>query len=84
MDCYVLTGGLSSRMGQSKADLFLARVAAAAGTVFDRVVAVERAGGQQRQIPTIFEDAHEGQAAVRVARRTSRSRLRCSSTGFAP
>ena len=51
-------------MGQSKADLFLARVAAAAGAVFDRVVAVERAGGQQRAIPTIFEDVHEGKAPI--------------------
>ena len=51
-------------MGQSKADLFLARVAAAAGTVFDRVVAVERAGGVERPIPTIFEDVHEGKAPI--------------------
>ncbi len=51
-------------MGESKAALFLARVATAAGTVFDRVVAVERAGGPQHAIPTIFEDVHEAQAPI--------------------
>lgn len=64
MNCYVLTGGRSTRMGQSKAALFLDQVVAAAVTVFDRVIAVERHGGKPLSIATIFEDEHESVAPV--------------------
>jgi molybdopterin-guanine dinucleotide biosynthesis protein A len=64
VNCYVLTGGRSTRMGQSKAELFLAQVAAAAALVFDRVIAVERHGAASLSIPTIFEDEHETEAPV--------------------
>ncbi|PYQ50790.1 MAG: hypothetical protein DMF59_09885 [Acidobacteria bacterium] len=52
MNCYLLVGGRSSRMGRSKIDIpfagstFLDRVAAAAKPAFDRVIAVQRAGGE--------------------------------------
>src|ERR1051326_4327614 len=41
MNCYVLTGGRSSRMGRSKRALFFDRVAAAARPVFDDVIALD-------------------------------------------
>ena len=41
MNCYVLTGGRSQRMGTSKARLFLPRILAAAKPVFDDVIAVD-------------------------------------------
>jgi molybdenum cofactor guanylyltransferase len=70
MNCYVLVGGRSTRMGQPKADIelagttFLDRVTAAARPVFDRVVAVQRAGGAPAPIPTIFEPPRDEQAPV--------------------
>ena len=71
MNCYLLVGGRSSRMGQPKADMpfggttFLGRVAAAAKPVFDRIVAVQRAGGEGVDgLPTIFEPPREAQAPV--------------------
>jgi molybdopterin-guanine dinucleotide biosynthesis protein A len=64
VNCYLLTGGRSTRMGESKAKLFLPKVAAAASQVFDRVVAVERHGGESLSIPTIFEDEHKTEAPV--------------------
>lgn len=51
-------------MGRSKAELFLERIAAAAAPVFDAVIAVERAGGEQRRIPTIFERRHDAEAPI--------------------
>ena len=42
MNCYVLVGGHSRRMGQSKAELFLDRVLAAARPVFDEVIVLDR------------------------------------------
>jgi molybdopterin-guanine dinucleotide biosynthesis protein A len=51
-------------MGRPKAELFLDRVAAAAGTVFDEIFAVERAGGAVRSIPTIFEPPHDDEAPL--------------------
>jgi molybdopterin-guanine dinucleotide biosynthesis protein A len=51
MDCYVLIGGLSRRMGTAKHDLtiggrtFLERTLAAARPVFRRVIAVDRHDG---------------------------------------
>jgi molybdopterin-guanine dinucleotide biosynthesis protein A len=41
VNCYVLTGGHSSRMGRSKAGLFLERVVMAATPVFDRVIEID-------------------------------------------
>jgi molybdopterin-guanine dinucleotide biosynthesis protein A len=64
VNCYILTGGQSARMGRSKAEMFLDAVAAAARGVFDEVIAVERAGGPQRSIATIFEEKHEHDGAV--------------------
>jgi len=43
MNCYVLTGGRSRRMGQSKPEMFLERVTAAARDVFEAVIVVDRA-----------------------------------------
>jgi len=71
MNCYLLVGGSSRRMGRSKADLpfgastFLERVIGAAQPVFDRVVAVQRAGGAVvGGLPTIFEPPHDLQAPI--------------------
>lgn len=56
MNCYILIGGRSTRLGQSKADLFLDDVFAAAKPAFERVIAVQRAGGPPAAIETIFDD----------------------------
>jgi molybdopterin-guanine dinucleotide biosynthesis protein A len=71
MNCYLLIGGRSRRMGRSKLDLplgsatFLQRVTAAAKPVFERVVVVQRAGGEAVDwLPTIFEPPREEQAPV--------------------
>ena len=78
MDCYVLTGGRSARMGQSKADLFLSRLTAVATPVFDRVVAVERPDGEMRSLPTIFESPHDGDGPIfGVARSLADAIERC-------
>ena len=42
MNCYILVGGHSRRMGRSKAELFLDRVLAAARPVFDEVIVLDR------------------------------------------
>jgi molybdopterin-guanine dinucleotide biosynthesis protein A len=62
MNCYILIGGQSARMGQSKVELFLPYVVAAAAPVFERIFAVQRAGGEPATIETIYEDAHEEHA----------------------
>ena len=54
MNCYVLTGGCSSRMGQSKPEMFLERVTAAARGAFDEVIIVDRA----------FEGPHEHEGPI--------------------
>ena len=65
MNCYVLTGGRSLRMGKSKTSLFLDRVVAAAAPLFDEVVAVERAGAAPiAGLRTIHERAHLHEAAI--------------------
>ncbi|HUJ12496.1 MAG TPA: molybdenum cofactor guanylyltransferase [Thermoanaerobaculia bacterium] len=71
MNCYILIGGASKRMGQPKIDLpfggstFLRRMVAAAGPVFDSIIAVQRAGGTAAPgIRSIFEPRHETQAPV--------------------
>ena len=76
MNAYLLAGGRSRRMGRSKPDLpfggstFLRIVAAAAAPVFDRVVAVQRPGGEAiPDIPNLFESDHQDVApAFGVAR----------------
>ena len=50
MNCYVLTGGRSSRMGRSKRALFFDRVAAAARPVFDDVIALDWEEGEKAPI----------------------------------
>ncbi|HYK05451.1 MAG TPA: molybdenum cofactor guanylyltransferase [Thermoanaerobaculia bacterium] len=64
MNAYVLIGGLSRRMGVSKAALFLERIVAAATPVFDDVIAVQRFGGEAAGMRTIFEEEHEGDGAI--------------------
>jgi molybdenum cofactor guanylyltransferase len=71
MNCYILVGGASKRMGKPKLDLpfagstFLQRVAAAARPVFDSVTAVQRPGGPPIDfLRTIYEPPHELQAPV--------------------
>jgi molybdopterin-guanine dinucleotide biosynthesis protein A len=64
VNCYVLTGGRSTRMGRSKAELFLDQIVAAAAPVFERVIAVERFGASPTTIDTIFEDEHEVEGPV--------------------
>ena len=71
MNCYLLVGGGSTRMGRSKLDLpfagstFLGRVLDAARPVFDAVTAVQRPGGPAvGGLRTIYEPAHELQAPV--------------------
>jgi len=64
MNCYILIGGRSTRMGSSKTALFLDRIVAAARPVFDDVIAVQRPGGEAASIRTIFEDPHDGAAPV--------------------
>ena len=64
MNCYILTGGRSTRMRQSKTELFLDRVVAAASPVFDEVVAVQRAGDEILQIRTIHERPHADEGPV--------------------
>jgi len=69
MNCYVLVGGRSTRLGASKAALFLDRIVDVARPVFDEVIAVDRNEGQQRTIPTIFENAHDDEAPIFGVRR---------------
>jgi molybdopterin-guanine dinucleotide biosynthesis protein A len=78
MNCYILIGGQSRRMGRPKAELFLDRVARAAGEVFEDVIAVQRLGGKAAPIPTIFENQHDDQAPVfGVACALAHARERC-------
>lgn len=74
MNAYVLVGGRSRRMGQSKVELFLERVVDAARPVFDEVVSVDRSASgvpaSSRQdagaphVRTIFEEPHEHEGAI--------------------
>ena len=74
MDCYLLVGGRSRRMGVPKALLpfgdstFIDRIASEARRVFARVVAVERAVSAKAVWPeadaTIFEGPHDDEAAI--------------------
>ncbi len=64
MNCYILVGGRSKRMGRPKRELFLDRVVREASQVFDDVIAVQRRGGPAVSISTIFERSHDDQAPV--------------------
>lgn len=64
VNCYILTGGRSERMGRSKTDLFLPRVVDAAAPLFDDVVAVQRKGDPSLSIRTIHEGEHADAAPV--------------------
>ncbi len=71
MNCYVLAGGRSRRMGTSKVDLpfagtsFLGRMEATARQAFERVIAVQRSDGAPlRGIETILEMQHELEAPL--------------------
>ena len=79
MNAYILIGGTSSRMGQSKVALFFDRVAAAARGAFEEVYAVQRAGGEAaRGVETIFEERHEVRAPLFGVRRAlQHARGRC-------
>jgi molybdopterin-guanine dinucleotide biosynthesis protein A len=62
--CYILTGGRSTRMRQSKTGLFFDRVAAAALPVFDEVVAVQRSGDEELVVRTIYERPHADEGPI--------------------
>lgn len=71
MNCYLLVGGRSKRMGRQKLDLelagttFLHRVLDAARPVFDHVLAVHRSDGEPLPtLETILESPHEGEAPI--------------------
>ncbi|MEA2569524.1 MAG: molybdenum cofactor guanylyltransferase [Acidobacteriota bacterium] len=67
MNCYLLIGGESRRMGRSKVELFLARTIEVARPVFEEVIAVQRSVGPPAStlgIQTIFEPTHEQRAPV--------------------
>lgn len=64
MNAYILIGGRSRRMGASKTELFLDRVVAAAVPVFEEVIAVQRPGGEEVSIRTIYEEPHEHDGAI--------------------
>lgn len=71
MNCYLLAGGLSRRMGRPKVEVpfagstFLQRVGGAARGAFDGLVAVRREGEAALPgIETIHEPGHEGTAPV--------------------
>jgi len=64
VNCYVLTGGRSTRLGRSKAELFLRRIVAAASPVFDDVIAVQHDGDPWADIETIFDEQHAQQGPV--------------------
>ena len=78
MNCYILIGGRSRRMGRPKEELFLDRVACAAAQVFETVMAVQRNGGGAASTETIYESPHDDQAPVfGVARALEHARERC-------
>lgn len=78
MNCYILIGGQSRRMGRPKTELFLDRVVQAASDAFEEVIAVQRDGGSAVSITTIYESPHADQAPVfGVARALDHARARC-------
>jgi molybdopterin-guanine dinucleotide biosynthesis protein A len=78
MNCYILVGGRSRRMGTSKVALFLDRIVAAARPLFDEVLAVHRPDGEPVPIRTIFELPHEGEGPLHgIARALADAPGRC-------
>lgn len=78
MNGYILVGGRSVRMGRSKSELFLDRVAHVAAGVFDEVFAVQRHGGPAASLATIYEPPHDEYAPVfGVACALAHARARC-------
>jgi molybdopterin-guanine dinucleotide biosynthesis protein A len=78
MNCYILIGGQSRRMGRSKTELFLDRVTHAASRVFEEVIAVQRNGSPPASIATIYESPHDDRAPVfGVACSLEHARERC-------
>jgi molybdopterin-guanine dinucleotide biosynthesis protein A len=78
VNCYILVGGASTRMGRSKSELFLDAVVRAASPVFERVIAVQRADGEPTPLETIFETPHDDRAPVfGVACALGHARERC-------
>jgi len=78
VNCYVLTGGRSTRLGRSKADLFLRRIVAAASPVFDDVIAVQHDGPPWAGITTIFDEQRSQEGPVfGVIRALEHARDRC-------
>jgi molybdopterin-guanine dinucleotide biosynthesis protein A len=78
MNCYILIGGRSRRMGRPKEELFLDRVANTAAEAYENVIAVQRNGGAAVSIDTIYESPHDDQAPVfGVARALEHARERC-------
>jgi molybdopterin-guanine dinucleotide biosynthesis protein A len=65
MNCYILTGGLSRRMGTSKRSLrignetFLERTLRVARSAFDEVIVVDRSADARDQVRTIVEPSHD-------------------------
>lgn len=70
MNGYILVGGRSRRMGEPKTGVrfgdttLLGRVVAAASGAFERIIAVQRPGGDAVAIDTIFEEPHQDEAPI--------------------
>lgn len=70
MNCYILCGGKSSRIGRPKQGLeiggetFLERVHREASAVFDEVIAVTKAGGDAGGLPVIHEPENDITAPI--------------------
>jgi molybdopterin-guanine dinucleotide biosynthesis protein A len=79
MNAYLLIGGRSRRMGQSKVELFLPGTIAAARGAFEALYAVQRRGGEPAAgIETLFEPSHAEEApAFGVLRALEHAGGRC-------
>jgi molybdopterin-guanine dinucleotide biosynthesis protein A len=78
VNCYILIGGQSRRMGRPKEEMFLDGVARTAAEVFEKVIAVQRHRGAAASIETIYESTHDDQAPVfGVARALEHAGERC-------